>query len=326
MIERVVSHLAAHHVDEVVLSLGYLPDAFVAGYPDGRMGDVKVSYAVESEPLDTAGATRYAAASAGVDDTFVVVNGDVLTDFDISALVAFHRERGAQATIGLFPVADPSRFGVVATDDDGKVSAFIEKPPRESAPSNEINAGIYILEPSVLDRINPIGKVSIERETFPALVRDGGLYALCDDSYWLDTGTPAAFLQANLDLVQGKRGEPPTPGAIRAQYDIWVSGSPSVEGTASGACWFADGAQVHEGARVEHSVVGPDCVIENGALVADSVLFARSRVAADSTVRGSILGSGSTVGERCDIGPTSVLGADAVVASGTVLDGVRVPD
>ena len=178
MIERVLGHLASHGIDEAVLSLGYLPDAFMEAYPDGHAAGVRLTYAVEPEPLDTAGAVRFAATFAGVDETFVVVNGDVLTDLDLTALVAFHRDRGAEGTIALHPVADPSAFGVVPTDREGRVTAFVEKPPRDEAPTNEINAGTYVLEPSVLAPIPEAGRVSIERETFPAMVRDGGLFAL----------------------------------------------------------------------------------------------------------------------------------------------------
>ena len=213
MIERVLGHLASHGIDEAVLSLGYLPDAFMEAYPDGRVAGMGLTYAVEPEPLDTAGAVRFAATFAGIDETFVVVNGDVLTDLDLTRLVAFHRERGAEGTIALHPVADPSAFGVVPTDDEGRVTAFVEKPPRDEAPTNEINAGTYVLEPSVLDRIPEGGRVSIERETFPAMVRDRGLFARSDDRYWLDTGTPAAYLEANFDYLDGKRGPIVVPPA-----------------------------------------------------------------------------------------------------------------
>ncbi len=203
MIERVLGHLARHGVDEAVLSLGYLPDAFMEAYPDGRAAGIRLFYAVEPEPLDTAGAVRFAATLAGIAETFVVVNGDVLTDLDLTSLVAFHRERRAEGTIALHPVADPSAFGVVPTDEEGRVTAFVEKPPRDEAPTNEINAGTYVLEASVLARIPEGGRVSIERETFPTMVRDRCLFARSDESYWLDTGTPAAYLDANFDYLNG---------------------------------------------------------------------------------------------------------------------------
>jgi mannose-1-phosphate guanylyltransferase len=325
MIERVLSHLADHGIDEAVLSLGYQADAFTEAYPDGRAAGVSLSYAVEPEPLDTAGAIRFAADHAGVDDTFVVVNGDVLTDLDVSALVAFHREHEAEGTIHLTPVTDPSAFGVVPTDDEGRVTAFIEKPPRDEAPTNLINAGTYVLEPRVLERITPGRRVSVERETFPAMVRSGTLFAMADDSYWLDTGTPAAYLQAHRDLLAGTRGEPPVPGAQRMGEWAWASGAPDVRGSVAAPSWLADGALVDEGATVRWSAVGAGCVVERGATVVDSVLLDGARVAADSSVQGAVLGRGSTVGERCDVRPVSVLGFGAVVPSGSVVDGERVP-
>ncbi len=176
MIERVLGQLARHGIDEAVLSLGYKPDAFIDAYPEGSVSGVRMTYAVEHDPLDTAGAIRFAADHAGIDETFVAVNGDVLTDIDIGALVDLHRRHGATGTIALTPVEDPSAFGVVPTDEEGRVTAFIEKPPRDEAPTNLINAGIYVLEPSVLASIAPDVRVSIERETFPALVEKGSLY------------------------------------------------------------------------------------------------------------------------------------------------------
>jgi len=150
MLEGVMGQLAAHGIDEAVLSLGYLPDRFLEAYPDGICAGVRLRYAVEPEPLDTAGAVRFAAEELGVNDTFVVVNGDVLTDLDLTGLVAFHRSVGAEATIALHPVEDPSRFGVVPTDPEGRVVAFVEKPPRDEAPTNQINAEPMSLSPPSL--------------------------------------------------------------------------------------------------------------------------------------------------------------------------------
>src|SRR4051794_38589769 len=209
MIEWVVGHLAKHGVDDAVLSLGYGADAFVRAYPDGVCAGLPLHYAVEDEPLDTAGAIRFAALDAGIDERFLVVNSDVISDIDVTALVAFHEKTSAAATIALHAVDDPSRFGVVPTDADGRVTAFVEKPPAGEAPTNRINAGMYVLEPSVVDRIDSGRRVSIERETFPALIADDMLFALDDGgAYWLDTGTPEAYLQAQLDIIDGRyRGE-----------------------------------------------------------------------------------------------------------------------
>ncbi len=324
MLERVLGHLASHGVDRAVLSLGYLPDAFLEAYPDGRAAGVELTYAVEPEPLDTAGAVRFAATRAGIAETFVVVNGDVLTDMNLTGLVSFHREREAEGTIALHPVADPSAFGVVPTDDEGRVTAFVEKPPRDEAPTNEINAGTYVLESSVLDRIPEGGRVSIERETFPAMVRDGRLFALSDDSYWLDTGTPSAYLQANFDYVNQKRGPVVAPGLADRGDGVFVEGDSEVVGDVVPPSVVLAGCVVEQDARIERSVLGRGCVVAAGAVVADSVLMDGCHVAADAEVVGSIMGPRSIVGQRGDVRAVSVLGSDAVVSSGTVVDGERV--
>ena len=325
MIEWVLGHLGRHGITEAVLSMGYLPDAFLAAYPDGMAAGVRLSYAVEPQPLDTAGAVRFAAEKAEADETFLVVNGDVLTDLDITALIEFHRRHGAEGTIALHPVPDPSAFGVVPTDAEGRVVAFVEKPPRDQAPTNLINAGTYVLEPSALERI-PLGRrVSIERETFPAMVRDGRLFALADEAYWLDTGTPAAYIQAHRDVVEGRRGTPPVPGARSLGDKLWSSGTPDLQGEVAGPGFFGDGATVRPGAWVEGSVLCAGAVVEGGSRVSGSVLLPGARVAADSNVQGSILGPRATVGERCDVRPVSVLGEGAVVASGTLVEDGRIP-
>ncbi|HEY7915883.1 MAG TPA: NDP-sugar synthase [Acidimicrobiales bacterium] len=327
MIERVIGHLARHGVDDAVLSLGYRPDAFISAYPGGTIAGVAVSYAVEPTPLDTAGAIRFAAQHASVDETFVVVNGDVLTDLDISELIAFHRQSDAEATISLTPVDDPSAFGVVPTDGDGRVEAFIEKPPRDEAPTNLINAGTYVFEPSVLGRIPEVGRVSVERDTFPALVAAGTLFAQGSDAYWLDTGTPDAYLRAHGDLLLGRRPGPPAPDAEldpSLGSGVWRIGDVDVQSTSVARSLFGRGAVIAPSAVIEESVIGAGAVIEEGATVIGSVLLPEARVAARATVEGSVIGPGAIVGQRCAIHPLSVVGAGAVTASGTVVDGERV--
>lgn len=292
MIEHVVDHLAAHGVDEVVLSLGFRPDAFLAAYPDGRCNGVRLRYAVEPQPLDTAGAVAFAAREVGADGTFVVCNGDVLTDLDVSELVAFHRRSDALATIHLTPVEDPSRFGVVPTDEAGRVLAFIEKPPPGEAPTNLINGGTYVVEPEVLGRIPAGRRVSIERETFPDLVATGRLFALASPAAWLDAGTPAAYLEANLRHA----GETPLPPGV-------------------------DPAAI-----VVDSVVAPDARVAAGARVSRSVLLAGAAVEAGAVVADSLLGPGSVVGAGATVAELSVLGADTHLAAGQRLAGDRLPE
>jgi mannose-1-phosphate guanylyltransferase len=287
MIERVLGWLARHGVDEAILSLGYRPDAFWSAYPDGACAGVKLAYAVEDSPLDTAGAVLFAARAAALDSTFVVVNGDVLTALDLSALVRFHRQRPAQATIALTPVADPSAFGVVPTDESGRVVAFIEKPPREEAPTNLINAGTYVLEPSVLDRIPNGRRVSIERETFPQLVSEGLLYAMASDTSWVDAGTPATYLAANLS--------------------------------------YATRCDVPPGVTVTGSVIGRGVAFGAGSVVSDSVIMDRATIEASAVVRGCIVGYDAKIGRGAHLSELCVIGDGFAVDPEAFLAGERLP-
>ena len=250
-LEHQVAHLRAHGVDRIVLACGYRPDAIRAHF------GAELEYVVEPEPLGTGGAIAYAART--LSETFVVANGDVLTDLDLSALVRFHRDRDARMTLALHPVDDPSRYGVVVTAADGAVTAFIEKPPPGTAPVATINAGTYVVEPDALDLI-PEGKaVSVEYDVFPLLV-GAGLYAQNADGYWRDIGTPASYLAANLERM-------PAGGLV----------DPS--------------ARVEPGASVTGSVVGPRCRVEAGATVSGSVLLEGTVVTAGRTVENRVMGS-----------------------------------
>jgi mannose-1-phosphate guanylyltransferase len=302
MIEAVVGHLAAHGVDEVVLSLGYKPDRFIEAYPDGECAGARLRYAVEPDPRDTAGAVRYAADSVGLRERVVVVNGDVLTDLDVTALVRFHEDAGAAATIALTPVEDPSAFGVVPTGADGRVLAFIEKPPRDEAPTNLINAGFYVLEPEVLDAIAPEGRVSIERQVFPSLAAEGRVYAMASDAYWLDTGTPEKYLQAHLDLLDGRRGAGAVPDPVDPTADVGPA------------------------AVVERSFLGGGCRVAPGAEVVESVLLDGVTVGEGAVVRRSVLGAGARVGEGAVVADLTVVGSAGVVPPGAKLAGARVPE
>ena len=299
MIERVVSALGSFGVTEAVLSLGYRPDAFIDAYPDGVCAGVVLHYAVEPEPLDTAGAVRFAALSAGIDDTFIVVNGDVLTDLDVTELWNFHKSHGAEGTIALTPVEDPSRYGVVPIDEDGRVIEFVEKPDPGTAPTNWINAGTYVLEPSVLDRIASDRKVSIERETFPAMVADASLYALHSDSYWIDAGTPETYLRAQLDLVDG----------IRANE---VAVLPTDE--------------IDTSALVENSVLGTDVVVGNGAIIRNSIVMNGVTVGPGVRIHDSIIASGARIGPDSHISELTVIGAGIQVPAQSKLSGARLPE
>ena len=302
MIEHVVSALARHGVSRVVLALGYRDDAFQAAYPDGRCADAELRCVVEPEPLDTAGAIRFAYEESGMDaadGTFLVANGDVMTDLDVGEMLSLHRSAGAEATIHLIEVEDPSRYGVVVTGAEGRVSAFVEKPPRP-APSNWINAGTYLMEPSVIGRIDGGWPVSVEREVFPAMASDGVLWALRHNTYWVDAGTPRAYLQAQLDLLDGRRG--PGPDGVSPQ------------------------AAVDADAVVERSVVMAGAAVAAGATVRGSAVLSGARVAAGAVVLDSVVGFGARIGRGARITDGSLIGEGFGVAPGLALSGARAPD
>lgn len=297
MIVRLVDRLAAGGVTDVVLALGFKPEPFRDAFPDGRHGDVRVHYVVEPEPLDTAGAIAFAARQAGIDGTFVVANGDIVTDLDVAWLVDAHRAAGAEATIHLTPVADPSAFGVVETDARGVVRRFVEKPEPGETDSNQINAGTYVLEPSVLELIEPGARVSIERDTFPRLVERGGLAAVATDDYWIDAGRPELYLQANLDLIAGRVG-------------------------GGGELAIAALAQVDPSATCTDSVIGDGAVVAAEASVTASVILPGALVGERATIVDSIIAG--EIGDGADVS-NSVIGAGYVVADGAALADAVLP-
>lgn len=292
-IEHVLDLLARHEVTDVVLLTSYLASAFDGVIERARTRGIVVEVTHETEPLGTAGALKNAAHLVG-DETFFAFNGDVLTDVDLSALLAFHRTSGGRGTILLTPVDDPSAFGVVPTDDNGRVTGFVEKPPREEATTNEINAGVYVLEPSVLDSIPSGQVVSIEREVFPPLAEEGSLYARATDAYWMDIGTPAKYLQANLDALAGRFV---TDAVGRPGMDVAVVG-PS--------------ARIDDAARVSSACIGEGCVVEADAVIHHSVLLDRVTVAAGASVTGTVLGEGVRVGPRTVVDGRTV-GDDEII-------------
>ncbi len=295
MIEHVVEYLYGHGVTEVILSLGFAPDAFQSAYPDGHCSGVPIHYAIEPEPLDTAGAVRFAAESANIDETFLVLNGDVLTDLDLKKLVSFHEETEAEASIHLIPVEDPSRYGVVPTDENGRVLGFIEKPTQGESPTNWINAGTYVLEPSILKEIELGRRVSIERELFPSLAAESKLYAFHSENYWIDTGTPITYLQAQLDLLEG---------GIRGSLNSGIDASAVIEGV------------------VENSVIGAEVLVGKGAVVRESILLAGAKVNEGAFVSNSIVGFDSRIGARSEVVGLTVIGHGIAVTEDTKLDGM----
>src|SRR5437899_2881804 len=294
--------LHRHGVDEAILSLGFLSDAVHEVLGDIQSG-MRLRYVHEDEPRGTAGPVRLAADEGILDERFLVVNGDVLTDMDLTAELEHHERTGAAATLALIEVDDVSSYGVVPTKETSEVEAFLEKSPGP-APTNRINAGAYVLERSVADLI-PAGRaVSFEREIFPEMVGEG-LYGWAAGGYWIDIGTPERYLEATWDLLAG-----------RVESTL-----PERDETGS---LLADGS-VTMGAHIgPQSVLGAHCSVDIDAAIERSVLHERVGVGSDAVIRESILGEGVRVGEGARM-QGAVVGAGAQIQQGAVLElGARI--
>jgi NDP-sugar pyrophosphorylase family protein len=287
-LDHVLDRLAEHGVDEVLCSSPYLESVFHAFLEERRDRAPRVRWIVEDAPLGTAGAI--AGARDHLEGAFLAMNGDILADLDLDALVRFHRARGAAATIALHRVDDARPFGLVETDPDGRVLAFREKP---SVPvPGTINAGVYVLEPSAMDGVPSGRMVSIERETYPALIEGGApVFATVAAGYWRDLGTPAAYLGGHLDALEGR---------IAAYRDVpapLVDPSAEIDPGADLRKLTVAGPRVRVagGSRVDRSVLHRDAVVADGALVEDSVLGPRTVVEEGAEVRGAVLAEGARV-------------------------------
>lgn len=295
--------LAEVGIKHVVLATSYRPEVFAEHFGDGGSLGLAIDYVTEVEPLGTGGGIRNVAdmLTGGPDTPVVILNGDVLSGHDLTRQLELHRTTGAAATLHLVGVEDPRAYGCVPTDEDGRVTAFLEKTPEPV--TDQINAGCYIFRRDVIAAIPAGVPVSVERDTFPGLLAAGErLSGYREDAYWLDVGTPTAFAHGSADLVRGVLPSPavPQPGQALVAPDALV----------------AEDAQLTGG-----TAVGPGCVIGSGAIVEGSVLFADVWIAAGAQVRDSVLGAGSRVGERSVLqdsvlGDRALVGADNELASG----------
>ncbi|HZO04942.1 MAG TPA: NDP-sugar synthase [Solirubrobacterales bacterium] len=293
-----IEWLAGHGVTEAVFACGFLPDVLRETVGEGEHAGVKLSYVAEPDRRGTGGAIRFAADSLGerLEDRFLALNGDVLTDLDLTALQGAHAASGGAGTLALYPVEDSSAYGLVSCDGEGAVVEFLEK-SGEAVPG-EINAGAYVLERSVMDLIPPGREVSIEREVFPKLIGNG-LYGKRLDGYWMDIGTPERYLEASWDILEGRvatRVEPTAPGLmVGADTDVAAGATLGPRAVVGPGCRIEAGASVREsilldgcvvaeGASVSGSILAPGVVVEPGVTLSDAVIGRRERVSAEQAV------------------------------------------
>jgi mannose-1-phosphate guanylyltransferase len=294
-LDHVLDHLARHDVHEVVLSSSYHEETF-RSFIRARQGHPAITWITETEPLGTGGAIVNALVSLGGQEPFLALNGDILTDLDLTAMVAMHGDRGASATIALTHVMDARPYGLVATEADGRVLEFREKPERLEP--GDVNAGTYVLEPTALSSWEPGANLSIERDIFPALIEARSpVYGFVSDAYWIDLGTPEQYLQAHFDILEGKVAFEPRYAAP------FVAEGARVDVRSHLGRWVVVAADAHVGAdaAVEDSVLHTGAVVEAGASVRGSILGPRSRVGAGAVVEGSVLAEGASVPDAATV-------------------------
>jgi mannose-1-phosphate guanylyltransferase len=308
--------VARHGLTDVVLCCGFRSDAVVEAIGDGSAFGVHVTWVFEPEPRGTAGALKM--AEEHLQDRFVLINGDVLTDMDLTAQLRAHEATGARATLALVPVEDPSAYGLVRLEDDGRVRGFLEKPKPEEIDTDLISAGAYVLERDVLDLIPAGREVSIEREVWPRLVDDGLFGFVHEGAYWMDIGTPQRYVQGVGDVLNG---------AVRTATLERLAGCPVAEGAhvddtaevAPGA-HVASGARVGPGARIgAGTVVAEDAFVGAGATLDRVVLLPGAWIGAGAVLRDCVIGAGATLGDAVRVADHVIIADGAQVEAGTVL-------
>ncbi|MCR8579059.1 NTP transferase domain-containing protein [Streptomyces sp. SID8375] len=308
-------------VEHIVLATSYLAEVFEPYFGDGSALGLHLEYVTEEEPLGTGGAIRNVASRlhSAPDDPVLIFNGDILTGLDIAALVGTHRTSGADVSLHLTRVEDPRAFGLVPTDDTGRVTAFLEKPQTpEEIVTDQINAGAYVFNRSVIDTI-PAGRpVSVERETFPGLLADGAhLQGMVDSTYWLDLGTPQAFVRGSADLVLGRAPSPAVPGRCGDRL-VLETAEVAADAKLTGGTVVGPRTVIGAGAEIDGSAVLEGAVIEPGARIRDALIGAGAHIGARTVLDGAVIGDGARIGADNELRGGIRIWCDADIPAGSV--------
>ncbi len=319
VMEYIVELVKGHGITDIVSTLQFLPQLIKYYFGDGSEYGVDLSYVVEEHPLGTAGSVKN--AEHHLDETFIVISGDALTDIDLTKVVEYHREKGAMATIVLKSVENPLEFGVVITDENGHIQRFLEKPGWGEVFSDQINTGIYVLQPEVFRYVPEDTQYDFSHDVFPALLADGQpIYGYKADGYWCDIGNHGQYMQAQMDMLDGKTNL--KIAGIRMKEDVWVGDGASINPSAnvSGKVVIGQNAKIEAGAQIrEYSIIGHNVVIKAEAHTHRSVVWENSYVGSKSTIHSAIIGKncdikpGARVEQGCVIGDECSIGANAVV-------------
>ncbi len=315
-LEYLILYLKEHGVRDIILTTSYLPDRIQSYFGDGAGSGVHLTYLVEDVPLGTAGAIKNAESFLDGDAPFFVVNGDIVTGMDLTAMMSQHRQKKPGVSLALTPVDNPTIYGVVETDDKGMVKRFVEKPSREEVTTNMINAGIYILEPEVLSYIPPSTPSTFERHLFPLLLEKGKpILSYPSTSYWIDIGTPEKYLKVTHDLLSGKA---PSLSIYRAQ----ISGNSQIHPSAQieGPVLTGEGCVIAQGAKIKGpAALGPRCQVDEDAVIEGAILWQECRVGKKVNLENCIVGSRCYIQEGSQVLDNCVLGDDVVIEKNSKL-------
>jgi mannose-1-phosphate guanylyltransferase len=324
-----IEWLRSHGVDDVVMSCGHLAAGVRNVLGDGEALGIRLRYVEEPRPLGTGGALKF--AEQLLDERFLMLNGDTLTDLDVSEQIAQHERTGAIATLALTPVEDPTSYGLVRLGDDNTVTEFVEKPSSDQIDTNNISAGVYVLERAVLEMLEAGEAASIERDVFPRLVGDG-LFGCVSRGYWLDIGTPERYLQGTFDILEGSVG---TPVAERMGTSyLCVERGVESEGRIVPSALVESGCRIAEGARIGgRAVLEHDVTVGENTTIESSVVMRGAEIGANCTLRSCIVAGGVRIGDHCVVDGMSVLGEGVTLGDGNVVSngarvfpGVTLPD
>ena len=319
-LEHVIHHLSQHQVIEIVLASSQRQQAIEGYFGDGSQFGIKIHYSIEDTPLGTGGAVKN--AENYLDETFLVLNGDIITDLDITDMMYFHQSRKAKVTIARIPVDDPTSYGLIETDIHGKITRFMEKPEPDEVTANFINAGTYIFEPDVLTCIPPQVKFSIEHEFFATLPENEEISAWGYDytTYWMDTGTPEKYLQLHRDLLSGRSNLYTSPSGKLIGEQSYVH--PTVQ--INGPVIIGNNCNIESDVMLTGPVIiGPDCTIQAGAVIEDSVIWQNVRIGTRAVVKSCALANNCHINADCIL-ESSTLGDNVIVISGCKLGASKI--
>ncbi|KAX28874.1 mannose-1-phosphate guanylyltransferase ManB [Mycobacterium tuberculosis M992] len=296
---HLLSRIAAAGIEHVILGTSYKPAVFEAEFGDGSALGLQIEYVTEEHPLGTGGGIANVAGKLR-NDTAMVFNGDVLSGADLAQLLDFHRSNRADVTLQLVRVGDPRAFGCVPTDEEDRVVAFLEK--TEDPPTDQINAGCYVFERNVIDRIPQGREVSVEREVFPALLADGDckIYGYVDASYWRDMGTPEDFVRGSADLVRGIAPSPALRGH-RGEQLVHDGAAVSPGALLIGGTIVGRGAEIGPGTRLDGAVIFDGVRVEAGCVIERSIIGFGARIGPRALIRDGVIGDGADIGARCEL-------------------------